>query len=127
MGRTQSEVLARVHEPLSVLDALEVNRTMHSWSLDAALQYATTKTTAAWWCCSIAANRPKQLLAQFDGTARSAQAPSAASMDLRSYGVGAQILRECGVQRMRLMGTPAHAQHDRLWPGNHWLPDPRSE
>ena len=27
-------------------------------------------------------------------------------MDLRSYGVGAQILRELGVQRMQLMGTP---------------------
>jgi len=27
-------------------------------------------------------------------------------MDLRSYGVGAQILRDCGVQRMQLMGTP---------------------
>jgi 3,4-dihydroxy 2-butanone 4-phosphate synthase/GTP cyclohydrolase II len=27
-------------------------------------------------------------------------------MDLRSYGVGAQILRECGVHRMNLMGTP---------------------
>jgi 3,4-dihydroxy 2-butanone 4-phosphate synthase/GTP cyclohydrolase II len=27
-------------------------------------------------------------------------------MDLRTYGVGAQILRELGVQRMNLMGTP---------------------
>jgi 3,4-dihydroxy 2-butanone 4-phosphate synthase/GTP cyclohydrolase II len=27
-------------------------------------------------------------------------------MDLRTYGVGAQILRECGVHRMDLMGTP---------------------
>ena len=30
---------ARVHEPLSVLDALEINRPMHSWSLDASLKY----------------------------------------------------------------------------------------
>ena len=27
-------------------------------------------------------------------------------MDLRTYGVGAQILRDCGVLRMQLMGTP---------------------
>ena len=27
-------------------------------------------------------------------------------MDLRSYGIGAQILRECGVQKMTLLGTP---------------------
>ena len=27
-------------------------------------------------------------------------------MDLRTYGIGAQILRECGVHRMTLLGTP---------------------
>jgi 3,4-dihydroxy 2-butanone 4-phosphate synthase/GTP cyclohydrolase II len=27
-------------------------------------------------------------------------------MDLRTYGVGAQILRECGVIKMKLLGTP---------------------
>ena len=46
------------------------------------------------------------LLGQFDGTARPAQAPERGRMDLRSYGVGAQILRECGVHRMQLLGTP---------------------
>jgi 3,4-dihydroxy 2-butanone 4-phosphate synthase/GTP cyclohydrolase II len=25
-------------------------------------------------------------------------------MDLRTYGIGAQILRECGVQKMQLLG-----------------------
>jgi len=67
-------VLARVHEPMSVLDALEVNRAMHSWSLDASLSRIAAEgrgvaTRGAWTpafrallpragasrCCSIAA------------------------------------------------------------------------
>jgi 3,4-dihydroxy 2-butanone 4-phosphate synthase/GTP cyclohydrolase II len=48
----------------------------------------------------------QQLLAQFEGTARAAQAPERGRMDLRTYGIGAQILRDCGVHRMNLMGQP---------------------
>ena len=48
----------------------------------------------------------EQLLAQLEGRARPAQAPSRGRMDLRTYGVGAQILRECGVRRMQLLGQP---------------------
>ena len=47
-----------------------------------------------------------QLLAQFEGTARASHAPERGRMDLRTYGIGAQILRECGVHRMTLMGNP---------------------
>jgi 3,4-dihydroxy 2-butanone 4-phosphate synthase / GTP cyclohydrolase II len=48
----------------------------------------------------------EQLLAQFEGTARASQAPERGRMDLRTYGIGAQILRQCGVHKMRLMGSP---------------------
>jgi len=98
-------VPVRVHEPLSLLDALEVNRPMHSWSLDASLTYIATegKGVAVFLNCGESA---EDLLAQFEGKARPAQAPERGRMDLRSYGVGAQILRECGVQRMNLLGTP---------------------
>ena len=95
----------RVHEPLSVLDALEVGRSMHSWSLEASLRHiseAGAGVAVLLNCGETAA----QLLAQFEGTARSAQAPERGRMDLRTYGVGAQILRECGVHKMRLMGNP---------------------
>jgi 3,4-dihydroxy 2-butanone 4-phosphate synthase/GTP cyclohydrolase II len=100
-----AEVAVRVHEPLSVLDALEVNRSMHSWSLDTSLQYINTQGcgVAVLLNCGESAD---QLLAQFEGRARSAQAPERGKMDLRTYGVGAQILRECGVHKMRLMGNP---------------------
>ena len=101
----EQSVDVRVHEPLSVLDALEVGRSMHSWSLEASLRHLAQAGAgvAVLLNCGETA---EQLLAQFEGSARSAQAPERGRMDLRTYGIGAQILRECGVQRMRLMGTP---------------------
>ena len=99
----EREVLVRVHEPLSVFDALEPNRQMHSWGLDAALARIAQDDAGVVVLlnCGESAN---QLLAQFEGTARSAHAPERGRMDLRTYGVGAQILRDCGVHKMRLMG-----------------------
>ncbi|MBA3593842.1 MAG: bifunctional 3,4-dihydroxy-2-butanone-4-phosphate synthase/GTP cyclohydrolase II [Pseudomonadota bacterium] len=98
-------VAARVHEPLSVLDALETGRSMHSWSLDQSLAHLAKagKGVAVLLNCGESA---AQLLAQFEGTARASQAPERGRMDLRTYGVGAQILRECGVHKMELMGNP---------------------
>ena len=98
-------VVARVHEPLSVLDALEVNRSLHSWGLDASLAYIAKegRGVAVLLNCG---ETGSELLAQFEGTARPAQAPERGRMDLRSYGIGAQILRDCGVHKMNLLGTP---------------------
>ncbi|MES1979270.1 MAG: bifunctional 3,4-dihydroxy-2-butanone-4-phosphate synthase/GTP cyclohydrolase II [Pseudomonadota bacterium] len=98
-------VAARVHEPLSVLDALEVGRAMHSWSLDQSLRYIADagKGVVVLLNCGESA---EQLLAQFEGTARASQAPERGRMDLRTYGVGAQILLECGVHKMNVLGNP---------------------
>ena len=98
-------VSARVHEPLSVLDALEIGRSLHSWSLDAALSHVAKegKGVVVLLNCG---ESGAQLLEQFEGIARPSQAPERGRIDLRTYGVGAQILRQCGVQKMRLMGSP---------------------
>lgn len=98
-------VPARVHEPLSVLDLLEVGRAMHSWSLDACLARvnAEGKGVVVLLNCG---ESPEQLLAQFEGADCASHGPSQERMDLRTYGIGAQILRECGVQKMLLMGSP---------------------
>ena len=98
-------VPVRVHEPLSVLDLLEVNRVMHSWSLDACLARiaAEGKGVVVLLNCGESA---AQLLEQFEGTARASHGPERGRMDLRTYGIGAQILRECGVHKMSLMGNP---------------------
>ncbi|MFN5178484.1 bifunctional 3,4-dihydroxy-2-butanone-4-phosphate synthase/GTP cyclohydrolase II [Limnohabitans sp.] len=100
-----TEVPVRVHEPLSVLDALELNRPMHSWSLDASLRYIHAQGQGVAVLLN-GGESAAQLLAQFEGSARSAQAPERGRMDLRTYGIGAQILRLCGVQKMKLMGNP---------------------
>jgi len=98
-------VSARVHEPLSVLDALESGRTLHSWSLDAALAHVAQEGRGVVVLLNCGESS-EQLLAQFDGTARPAHAPERGRMDLRTYGVGAQILRLCGVHKMQLLGSP---------------------
>jgi len=98
-------ISARVHEPLSVFDALEVNRSMHSWSMDAALTHIAKEGKGVMVLLNCGESG-EQLLQQFEGTAKSAHAPERGRMDLRTYGIGAQILRQCGVQKMRLMGSP---------------------
>ena len=98
-------VAARVHEPLSVLDALETGRSMHSWNLDQSLNYVAKAGKGVVVLLNCGENAA-QLLAQFEGTARASQAPERGRMDLRTYGIGAQILRDCGVHKMNLLGTP---------------------
>ena len=98
-------VPVRVHEPLSVLDALEIQRSMHSWSLDTALAYLDQQGQGVVVLLNCGESG-EQLLAQFEGTARAAQAPERGRMDLRTYGIGAQILLQCGVHKMQLMGSP---------------------
>jgi 3,4-dihydroxy 2-butanone 4-phosphate synthase/GTP cyclohydrolase II len=98
-------VAVRVHEPLSVLDALEVGRTMHTWSLEASLSHIAAQGQGVVVLLNCGESG-EQLLSQFEGTARAAHAPERGRMDLRSYGIGAQVLRQCGVQKMRLLGSP---------------------
>ena len=101
----QEAVPARVHEPLSIMDVLEVDRAVHSWGLDTCLARisAEGKGVVVLLNCG---ESPAQLLAQFEGTDCASHGPQQERMDLRTYGIGAQILRECGVNKMLLMGSP---------------------
>ena len=59
------------------------------------------------------------------------QTPGAATaqpkMDLRNYGIGAQISKDLGVTKMKVHGPAAQdAQHGRLRPRGHRLPVART-
>jgi 3,4-dihydroxy 2-butanone 4-phosphate synthase / GTP cyclohydrolase II len=99
----EDEVLVRVHEPLSVMDLLEAGACGHSWGLPAAL--AALKASPAGVAVLLNCGEDAgAVLARVQ--AEKPAAPVKSAMDLRTYGVGAQILKALGVHRMKLLGSP---------------------
>jgi len=90
---------------LSVIDLLEQGRTMHAWSLDEAMKHIAKQEQGIIVLLNCGESAA-QLLAQFADSAKPAQAPERGRMDLRTYGIGAQILRDCGIHKMTLMANP---------------------
>jgi 3,4-dihydroxy 2-butanone 4-phosphate synthase/GTP cyclohydrolase II len=106
------ETLVRVHEPVTVLDFLDANVSTHSWPLAQALkQIAASEAGVAVLlnASGIAAPNDVDWLAQFqklNGTKSEDSTPLARKTDFRSYGIGAQILKDIGVGKMRLLSNP---------------------
>jgi 3,4-dihydroxy 2-butanone 4-phosphate synthase / GTP cyclohydrolase II len=98
------EVLVRVHEPFTAMDLLDVQGCGHSWPLPAALAAlrGSSRGVAVLLNCT---DGLSALLPQALGEA-APNGAGRAQMDLRTYGVGAQILRDQGVARMKLLGSP---------------------
>ena len=93
-----SETLVRVHEPLSVMDLLDAQSESHSWSIPAALETIAQAGRGV----VVLLHRPESP-AELRRRAISAERAPVNKMDLRDYGIGAQILRDLNVGRMRIL------------------------
>src|SRR5512133_203834 len=94
--------LVRVHEPLSMLDLLNTAPGTHSWGVHEALAAigAAGSGVMVLLNCAESADQLAQRVAS------EAKPLAAAKMELLTYGIGAQILRDLNVGKMRLMATP---------------------
>lgn len=105
-----TETLVRVHEPTSMLDILFEGASGHSWSVaDAARRIAAAPSGVLIMLnCQGSAD---MLFDQVD-VWRQGQKPDAAVSDresrygLRTYGIGAQIMRDLNVGKARLLARP---------------------
>jgi len=93
--------LVRVHEPVSVLDFLDCKSRRHTFSVDQAME-AIAKAGLGVVVLLHRDESGGDLLAALNAD----EAKPAQKWDPRLYGIGAQILRELGVGRMRLLASP---------------------
>lgn len=97
----QKETLVRVHEPLSVMDFLEQVSYPNSTSVHEALQ-KISQSRAGVLVLMHVAETSASLLARAAAKSESHNT----QWDPRSYGIGAQILRNLNVGKMCLIATP---------------------
>jgi 3,4-dihydroxy 2-butanone 4-phosphate synthase/GTP cyclohydrolase II len=95
----ETETLVRVHDSANILDFLDSQTPGHSISLEQAMSAIADKAPGV----VVLLHRKEtsaDLLAALNATT-----PRQAKWDPRLYGIGAQILRELGVGKMRLLGS----------------------
>ncbi|WP_324779245.1 bifunctional 3,4-dihydroxy-2-butanone-4-phosphate synthase/GTP cyclohydrolase II [Thiobacillus sedimenti] len=94
------ETLVRVHEPLSVMDFLDVTGGGHSWPIMGAMERIAESQSGV----IVLLHRPETAEALLH---RINPPPVGGhKYDLRDYGIGAQILRDLGVGKMKLLASP---------------------
>lgn len=98
-----TETLVRVHEPLSVIDLLDMQDNTHSWSIHDAIKMIAEAGQGV-----IVLLHRKESSAKLIERIQLKEpySPSPIKTDLRNHGIGAQILKDLNVGKMRLMAAP---------------------
>ena len=95
------ETVVRVHEPLSVIDTLDANSAVHSWSVPNALARLQKADAGV-----LVLLHQSESADDLRDRALNVKPLNAHKMDLRTYGIGAQILRALDVGKMRVLARP---------------------
>ena len=94
------ECLVRVHEPLSVFDLLDRSSCTHSWNTLKAME-VIAKAESGVMVLLHHQESGEDIIERIIG----ADKPIRINQELRTYGIGSQILIDCGVGKMRLLAN----------------------
>ena len=98
-----TDTLVRVHEPLSVIDLLDINDNAHSWNINDALRVISNAESGV---VVLLHSREKSVELIERITRKETEAALSTRTDLRNYGIGAQILKDLNVSKMKLLAVP---------------------
>jgi 3,4-dihydroxy 2-butanone 4-phosphate synthase / GTP cyclohydrolase II len=97
----KQEVLVRVHEPLSIIDLIDTKSSAHSWNLLNAMQKIAESACGV--MVLIRHDETSQMMVE---RIEHADQKMQYNQELRTYGIGSQILLDLGVRRMKLLSSP---------------------
>ncbi len=98
----KTETLVRVHEPLSMLDLLDTGPGTHSWTVHDSL----ARIAEAGKGVMVLINCTESTAQLIERVTSRSKPKAPAKVDLLTYGIGAQILLDLNVGRMRLLARP---------------------